>query len=240
MDCSSDKRVWSGVRLKRLACASMLLDHIGASCVEVGLLGGKMAGVGSPLFALDLLLRCAGRPAFPIYCFLLVEGFEHTRDVKRYALRLLGFALVSEAPFDLAFYRTPFYWEYQNVYWTLALGVAAMAFMSRYSAGGEPRWQGLLGAAVCAAAAQALRSDYGAAGVILIVVLWALRSDRKNQCAAGAVLTLYEPPAPLTFLLLWRYSGERGQCGEAQKWAYYLFYPAHLVILAVVTNIIIG
>jgi len=129
------RRGLSGTTLKYIACITMLIDHIGASCIEAGLLmPGLESGAFSrstlssvPLFQLDRLLRYVGRLAFPIFCFLLVEGFVHTHDVKRYIRRLLLFGLISEVPFDLAFFRTPFNPTNQNVYWTLALGVLAMA-----------------------------------------------------------------------------------------------------------------
>ena len=73
-----------------------------------------------------VLLRLAGGLAFPIFAFLLVEGFLHTRDRKRYLAKLCVFALISEIPFDLALFGTPFYRGYQNVFFTLAIGVAVM------------------------------------------------------------------------------------------------------------------
>ena len=85
----------SGTALKRIACLSMLLDHIGASLLENGLF--KQGAFWPGDVQLDCVLRLAGRLAFPIYCFLLVEGFFHTHDLKKYALRMLGFALISEA-----------------------------------------------------------------------------------------------------------------------------------------------
>ena len=79
----------SGTALKRIACLSMLLDHIGASLLENGLF--RCSAIDPRLVGLDQLLRLVGRLAFPIYCFLLVEGFLHTHDLKKYALRMLGF-----------------------------------------------------------------------------------------------------------------------------------------------------
>lgn len=237
MDISLGKRAYSGTALKRLACVCMLLDHIGASCIESGAF--RLAPPASALVVLDVALRAIGRLAFPIYCFLLVEGFEHTRSVRGYVLRLLAFALLSEVPFDMAFYDMPLYWHYQNVYWTLTLGVIAMALMRRFDGGDTLTWRGALSAAVCAALAEALRADYGAAGVLLVVVLYTLRADRKRQCIAGAALTLYEFTAPLAFLPILLYSGERGRCGKAEKWLYYCFYPAHLAVLAAVTDILV-
>ena len=76
----------SGTALKRIACLSMLVDHIGASLLENGLF--KQGAFWPGDVQLDGVLRLVGRLAFPIYCFLLVEGFLHTHDFKKYALRM--------------------------------------------------------------------------------------------------------------------------------------------------------
>ena len=139
MTALSPRRTFSGTALKTIACITMLVDHIGASCIEAGILTpGLDAGTLSqdalsayPLYRLDMVLRFTGRLAFPLFCFLLVEGFVHTHNVKGYLGRLVLFGLLSEVPFDLAFFRTPFYPGAQNVYWTLALGVLAMGMMYR-------------------------------------------------------------------------------------------------------------
>ena len=154
----------SGTALKYIACITMLIDHIGASCIEAGILlpalaAGAASCGGIPvstLLAADRVLRYIGRLAFPIFCFLAVEGFLHTHDVKKYVRRLLLFGLVSEVPFDLAFFRTPFAPQHQNVYWTLALGVllwqgsSALKRKTACPAGrglcgraGAPRWRWL-------------------------------------------------------------------------------------------------
>lgn len=232
----------TGTGLKQIACVSMLLDHIGASCLEAGALSlsGLPALLFSQLYTLDRVLRLIGRLAFPIYCFLLVEGFLHTRDVRRYGVRLLGFALLSELPFDWAFFRTPFYPAYQNVYWTLLLGLTAMALLRRLDGGSlSGALLQIAAAGACAAAAELLHTDYGASGVLLIVVLYALRASRLKQCIAGACLTAYELTGPLAFVPIWFYNGQRGRCGRWQTMFYYFFYPAHLFALACVTNLLI-
>ena len=137
-----------GSTLKIIAIVSMFIDHIGAAILEkyLDFLGNNGAdgarvilddrhpgfwmdfmGNESLLWGIDYALRLIGRLAFPIFCFLLVEGFFHTRNVKKYALRLLIFALISDFPFDLAFDGRLSY-EYQNVFFTLLLGLLFMMF----------------------------------------------------------------------------------------------------------------
>ena len=239
---------FSGTTLKTIACITMLVDHIGASCIEAGILTpGLDVGALSqdtlstyPLYRLDMVLRFTGRLAFPLFCFLLVEGFIHTHDVKRYVQRLLLFGLVSEVPFDLAFFRTPFAPQHQNVYWTLALGVLAMAGLKRFEKeNGLPGWQGLVWAGGCAVLALAASTDYHAIGVLIICTLYLTRADRKRQCLAGAVLFLFELTAPLAFVLVWFYNGQRGACSPLLKKAFYWFYPVHLLVLAMITNLML-
>ena len=204
----------SGTALKYIACITMLIDHIGASCIEAGILlpalaAGAASCGGIPvstLLAADRVLRYIGRLAFPIFCFLAVEGFLHTHDVKKYVRRLLLFGLLSEVPFDLAFFRTPFAPQHQNVYWTLAL---------------------------------VANTVYHAIGVLIICTLYLTRADRKRQCLAGALLFLFELTAPLAFVLVWFYNGQRGACSPLLKKAFYWFYPVHLLVLAGITNLML-
>ena len=248
MTALSPRCSFSGTALKTIACITMLIDHIGASCIEAGLLlpeleTGEVSGGAwdqLSLFQLDRVLRFTGRLAFPIFCFLLVEGFVHTRDVKKYVRRLFLFALISEVPFDLAFFRTPFALDHQNVYWTLALGVLAMAGLKRLEKeNGLPGWQGLVWAGGCAALALAANTDYNAIGVIIICALYLTRTNRKWQCLAGALLFMFELTAPLAFVLVWFYNGQRGACSPLQKKAFYWFYPVHLLVLAGITNLLL-
>ena len=248
MTALSPRRSFSGTALKTIACITMLVDHIGASCIEAGHLlpeleRGEVSGGAwdqLSLFQLDRVLRFTGRLAFPLFCFLLVEGFVHTHNVKGYLGRLVLFGLLSEVPFDLAFFRTPFDPSAQNVYWTLALGVLAMAGLKRFEKeNGLPGWQGLVWAGGCAALALAANTDYHAIGVLIICTLYLTRADRKRQCLAGALLFLFELTAPLAFVLVWFYNGQRGACSPLQKKAFYWFYPVHLLVLAGITNLLL-
>ena len=238
----------SGTALKAIACITMLIDHIGASCIEAGVLrpaldSGTLSAeslASDPLYILDSVLRFTGRLAFPIFCFLLVEGFIHTHDVRRYLRRLLLFGLVSEVPFDLAFFRTPFEPTQQNVYWTLALGVLAMAGLRHFeNADGTASWKGLLCAGGCVILAVLVHTDYNGIGVAIICALYLTRTNRKRQCIVGAVLFAFELTAPLAFVLIWFYNGQRGRCSKTLQKCFYWFYPVHIALLAAVTNLLL-
>ena len=228
----------SGTALKLAACITMLIDHIGASCIEATY--GVAYRTPPQILQLDRVLRLIGRLAFPIFCFLLVEGFVHTHDVKKYIGRLLLFGLVSEVPFDLAFFRTPFAPGYQNVYWTLALGVLAMAALAHFEKeDGSTGWQGLLCAGGCVLLGFLANTDYNGIGVLIICALYLTRADRKRQCIVGAVLFAFEYTAPLAFVLIWLYNGQRGNCSRAMQKVFYWFYPVHIALLAGVTNFLL-
>lgn len=219
--------------LKWIAVVTMLIDHIGAVIVEQTDLYFKMYGKET-----DLILRGIGRLAFPIYCFILVEGFYHTRSRKKYFGNLFLFALLSELPFEMAFLgKTSF--GFRNVYWTLLIGFLVMLGIEevgKWAERKEEKRKGfiedlcmLLVAAAGAGGAELLHTDYGAIGVLLIYILYRAREDRLRQCIFGAVAMAYEITAPVSFYLLYHYNGIRRQ--KRLKYFFYAFYPVHLLLL---------
>ena len=226
----------SGSALKWIAVLTMAIDHMGAGLLEAyalnawggSPLGGMFVRQWDQILALDQILRYIGRPSFPIFCFLLVQGFCHTHDVKRYALRLGIFALISEVPFDLALHIRPFYWQAQNVFFTLLTGLLVMWFIHSRKNSLPARILGLLAGA---AAAELLHLDYGAFGVALIVLLYLLREKKPAMCLLGAFCCAWETTAPLAFLLIWFYNGKRG---TQPRWFFYWFYPVHLLLYSAV------
>ena len=168
--------LFDGRTLKILALISMLIDHTGAA-----------------LFPELEWMRWVGRMAFPIYCFLLTEGALHTKDIRRYLLRLLIFAAVSEVPFDLALMhgRLP-YLKHQNVFFTLAIGVL-MIWICEYIRMRLPEsYAGLFCVAVMIAAAglaELLEVDYHARGILMIGALYLFRPwPWMKYLAAGYIL----------------------------------------------------
>lgn len=196
------KKNWQfldGDMLKIIAAVTMLIDHIGASLLETILYSGN-ADVPYWLYEADEILRSIGRTAFPIFAFLLAEGFFYTRSRKKYLGRLLAFAFFSEIPFNLAFHGFLFYPGGQNVFWTLAIGFLVIwgveEVYKRYETGrklirkngiyenGSMESRGRAGyrAAACLLAVMAiwagwlaavlLRTDYNGYGVLLIALFY--------------------------------------------------------------------
>ena len=216
------EKAFSQESLKILACITMLIDHVGATIIP------------------DMNLRIIGRLAFPIYCFLLVEGIRYTRNVKKYALRLLTGALLSEMPFDLLFFGR-ITWAHQSVMVTLLVGMAAVLWGRK-----QKYW---LAFPVCFLAAEFLNTDYGGWGVALIC-MFALTQELPHRhwlqlagmtlvfwCMDSYVLHFGSVGIPIEFfglsalIPIWLYNGEKGIRGKGFQYAAYAFYPLHMLTL---------
>lgn len=136
---TDERRGPSGMTLKWIATVTMVIDHVAASLLARYLtstgrmvmldVGAMLKGFADPdirLSSIYLLMRLIGRTAFPIYAFLLVEGFIHTRSVWKYMRNLAIFAVVSEVPFDMAWGKSLIDTSDQNVFFTLLMGVIAL------------------------------------------------------------------------------------------------------------------
>ena len=219
-------RILSGSALKAVAVFAMLVDH-SAICFKP-LLGKHLFTAFSIRFTPYILLRGFGRIGFPIFCFLLAEGFRHTRSKKGYALNLFLFALISEIPYDLINAGTlPF--ERQNVFFTLLLGFLGLWCLSKFREMPLGSSLALIALGICAAK---LNADYGWKGFLLILLLYLLAEQPMIQCFAGITLLGWPGGVACAFPFLNLYNGERGFVrGRAAKYFFYCFYPVHLTIL---------
>ena len=237
----------TGSTLKIVAMVAMFIDHIGAVIFARMLMATGLntldttnaevvmewVSANADVYGAYTLCRMIGRIAFPIFCFLLVEGFVHTSDAKKYAMRLGAFALISEVPFDLAFQSKVLELTYQNVFFTLAIGCVTLIAYKKVE---EKEFQNrftkiliqILVGMVGMFAAQLLCADYGAVGVMAIVLFYVLRENRFYQIASGCILFIEEMTALIAFLPILIYNGKRG---SNIKWTFYLFYPAHLLLM---------
>lgn len=246
------KRGIPGSTLKLIAMASMLIDHT-AACILYRVIMADSANfdargqaVMTPVVVIYFIMRGIGRLAFPIYIFLLLEGFEHTRSRWWYLGRLVIFALISEIPFDMALslsYRDARYildghileFSYQNVFWTLAIGMLTIILTDKVGnlKIDSARWGlQLIIAALGMGLAYAMKTDYDAVGVLAIVAAYWLRKNRIVQmlgiCISLLLAGWIEAAALVDILPVTYYNGRRG---ASLKWIFYAFYPVHLLIL---------
>ena len=216
----------SGSALKLIAVVAMFIDHCGV-CFEPLLRSPRLTLLGLTVTPY-LALRFVGQLAFPIYCFLLAEGFRHTRDRGRYALRLLLFALLSELPFNL-FRSGALLFDNQNVFFTLLLGYMGLWALEAFRR--EPAKQ-LLGIAAFFAAACFLNADYGWSGYLFILLIYLLGQWPAVQALACSSMIPWHVGVGLAFLPINCYNGQRGFVRSTWlKYAFYAFYPLHLLLL---------
>ena len=228
--------------LKWIAIAAMFVDHAGEAYMD---------RLPAPLY---FAMRMVGRCTMPIMCFLLAQGFHHTRDRKKYALRLLVFALVAQLPYTYfgtgSFFSLELEPGYFNVLFTLLLGLCALwAAKSNL----KP-WLKISLAALCALTA--ILCDWPMFGVLFVLAfglnfgafrrqaLWYvlaaaifILSDVAYTLSDGGpiYIALYELglflPLPLLALYNGKKANEKAPAWTANKWLFYVIYPLHLAVL---------
>lgn len=223
-------KILSGSALKLLAMLSMLVDHLATFLWE------DSPDMLVPLFTYHahtitpyVLCRMFGRLAFPIFAFLVVEGYLHTRSRKRYGLNLLLFALLSELPWNLVHTGGFFFLGKQNVLFTLFFGMLGMYLLDYYRERPGRRALAVLGLCVFAFF---FHADYGYVGYGFILMLYVLRELRSVQAVVGACMLPSRWIAGLAFIPINLYNGRRGFIrGQVGKYLFYSFYPLHLLVI---------
>jgi len=229
--------------LKIIALTAMFTDHLYVVFPDV----------------FPFWFRGIGRLAYPIFVFLLAEGFRHTKSPEKFLLRLLAFALISEIPYDLAMGNEISFIANTNIFYTLFLGGMAICLCERLK---ERRgWQTMAVISAIlptAILAEILSADYGGLGVLFIFAMYAIRPKTPRLITFG-IFALSQfialafaisvgikiPPkyvlmmvfALSTVPLVFLYNGERGR---KTKWLFYWAYPVHLTVLAVIAMIVNG
>ena len=249
MDSSASKNFeLTAAVLHIIAMTLMLMDHLWAT-----------------LLPAREWLTCAGRVAFPIFAFMAVEGYFHTRSFKKYILRMLLFAVLSEIPFDLMYGGTWFYPVHQNVLWTFLLGLLGVWLMEQVRKKGKT-WMYLLVCVLVVPAGLVLGTlcmvDYYGVGVLTVFVFYFLHG-RKWWYFLGQLAALYwlnvellgglmypvqlfgmefelcqQGLALLALIPIWLYRGRQGYHSKPFQYLCYAFYPVHILLLVVVLNFI--
>lgn len=224
----------NGFHLKLIAICTMLIDHMGYT-----------------LFPGVMWLRCVGRVAFPIFCFLIAEGCVYTHDRKKYAARLLVFALLSEIPYNLM--NSGMIWDPydQNVLWTLLTG-ALVCWLIDWALKKCTVWAFVLTGAVMLAAYWLLEignTDYGGWGMLLVAAFYCVRRCLYPQVAKMAIQAIglaffsigvmggylsIELWSLAALAPIWLYNGQRGFSHKAVQYGFYAFYPVHILILSLI------
>lgn len=227
----------TGSTLKWIAIVTMFIDHAAAAILARIIIG---YGNSWELYQTYEVMRTIGRVAFPIFCFLLVEGFMHTQDVYKYMRRMAVFVVLTEIPYDLAFSARFLAWEDQSVMLTLLIGLLTMwgcdLIEKKLAENYLGQW---IGFALCLAVgmqlAYLLNTDYAHKGVLSIMAMYFFRRERNMQVLAGGLTFYWEPWALLAFPLIYLYNGQRGM---KMKYFFYAFYPLHLLFLYAIAFIL--
>lgn len=230
--------------LRTIAILLMLSDHIWATYMSFG-----------------NWMTYIGRMAFPIFAFQIAEGFVHTSNFKKYALRLLGFAIITEIPFNL-FYSSRFINPYhQNVLFTLLLGLLAINVIDNLKKNHTPKnialsvlWLLL----ICVGSVLGF-VDYGFSGMLMVVMFYILRDFPFAFVAQLVAMILinivffegqvvpveifgkmFEIPtqgfAVFSLIPIWLYGGKKGRSSKVLQYGFYAFYPVHMIILYLIKH----
>lgn len=223
-----------------LAMIFMLIDH-----------AGMIFFSDYPIF------RCIGRLAFPIFAFMAVEGFYHTRSLKKYLSRLFIWAVISETAYNI--FKTGQIVDItrRNVLWTFLFGLILVYSIdkARKKFGDGPILLAILifSAVFCYCFSKILRADYGYAGLFTVIAFYLFRgrstSLRLLQFASlfvintlilssssvviGTVSITRQIFALFALIPIWMYNGKRGYSSKTLTLFYYAFYPLHLILLVV-------
>lgn len=215
----------SSNQLKIIALLIMITDHIGAV-----------------LFPQYRILRYIGRLAFPIYCFLIVEGAQHTKNIMRYFFVLLIFGFISEIPFDLAISGRLIEFNDQNVFFSLALGLMVIIILKKFPMSEYAN----LGLVICCVIAFFGRTDYSIYGIIIIYFFYIFKDKPAAMVVTVSITNVImgiggtgsQKYGALSFLIIFLYSGKRARSENGKiekirykKYFFYLMYPIHLLVL---------
>lgn len=228
---------FSGSQLKWIAIIAMLLDHSAKiisfqpalpMSVPYAVESNQLIELSQVIFPVFIMI---GRLAFPIFCFLLVEGFIHTSNAKRYLIRLFLFAIVSEIPYNLAFSHQLIDLKSQNVFFTLLIGLLVIIGLKKLQSHSiKNTILSIIIVGIGIFLAEWLQTDYGGwIGILLIVVLYLFKNFRLLKCILGALVLLQNSWFGLfAFIPIYFYNGQRGR---QWKYFFYWFYPIHLLAL---------
>lgn len=236
-----------GTLMKILGCAAMFFYSLSISVIQNGLLHVADYGPDELAQAMStdpnvmllsgwaVAFQLIGGLAVPVFAFLLVEGFLHTSDLKRYMLGLVICSVVSEAPYDLCMYGTWWSMRGQNAMFTYAISLMMLYILRMLENGQGGRW--FLKLVVVAAAALwcvTVRCAFGLCTVLLAAIYYLWREQKSMKVMLGCAVSVMYITAPISGFAIWLYNGRRGKIRGRGKYVFYALYPLHLLVLGLI------
>ena len=230
------KKCLSNFDLKLIAIITMTIDHIGVV-------------FGTPFYN---LLRAVGRLSFPIFAFLLTEGYVHTKSFGKYFFRLLVLAVISEVIYDYVFYGSFIYLEANNIFFTLALGLLTLWLLDKSRTLVKKYFKEkidltiilpityLLIIVVMGLIAELLSFSYGMLGILVISFFYLFKKNFSLTVLSVSLSTLIlgdtmQYFSLLSLILIYFYNKK---LGKKCKVFFYLYYPLHILVLGVIRMLI--
>lgn len=201
-------------------------------------------------------LTCIGRIAFPIFAFLITEGYIHTSNINKYIKRMMIFAIITEIPFNLMVSASPIYPFHQNVLWTFVISLLTLKYLNFDNT--KNIFKSILIIILAIIIATITMCDYFGAGVMMVVGFYIFRKSKLLQLLMMiyvnmiliqgysypidiAGYTYYFPQqgfAVLSLIFIWLYNGKQGYHAKWFKIFCYAFYPLHMLILYLLTIVL--
>lgn len=201
-------------------------------------------------------LTCIGRIAFPIFAFLITEGYIHTSNINKYIKRMVIFAIITEIPFNLMVSASPIYPFHQNVLWTFVISLLTLKYLNFDNT--KNIFKSILIIILAIIIATITMCDYFGAGVMMVVGFYIFRKSKLLQLLMMiyvnmiliqgysypidiAGYTYYFPQqgfALLSLIFIWLYNGKQGYHAKWFKIFCYAFYPLHMLILYILTIVL--
>ena len=223
-----------------IAMVSMLCDHLWGTIIP----GNEW-------------LTCIGRISFPIFAFLIVEGYFKTRNLKNYVYRLAMLAFISEVPFNLMMASTPFFPFHQNVIWSFLLSLGLIHWNESAKNSGNV-WKriaiGVFSVAIGYIIGLVTMVDFYHAGILTVLVFYFFNQKKwwsyvgqficlwyiNTELLGGLVYELewftfpQQGFALLALLPIWIYNGKKGHSSKLFQYSCYIFYPLHMLLLWII------
>ena len=223
------KKCLSNFDLKLIAIITMTIDHIGII-------------FGTPFYN---FLRAVGRFSFPIFAFLLTEGYVHTKSFSKYFLRLLVLALISEVIYDYVFFGSFIYIGANNIFFTLALGLLTLFLLDKSKSLIKIYFKDkvdlfiilpityLLIIVIMGLIGEFLNFSYGMLGILVISFFYLFKDNFPLVVISVTLSTLIlgegiQYFSLFSLILIYFYNKK---LGKKCKLFFYLYYPLHILVL---------